>query len=335
MNGLENIESRQLRILLIEDNPADAMLLQETLMADANSMRFLLHAVDRLSKAFEYLGEAEVDIILLDLSLPDSHDIDTFIRLNTYVSGVPIVILTGNQDEAMARQALQLGAQDYLIKGDLNSRMIQRVIEYSIERAKLKQQLMVGEERFKTLIEQNRDGILIVDKSLIVRYVNPAALNMLQQSPASMIGEEVQLDFLPGEIVREQISYQNGDIRFIDIICRCIDWQNEKVFMITLSDITEQKRAHEISTQNAALQHVQELAGAICHEFSQPLQTLWFLQGLDETQIDRDKNRAVFTKMMTRMKDLLDDLREIKVIKKQGYMTSKIIDIRASSKVEN
>jgi DNA-binding response OmpR family regulator len=103
-----------IRILLIEDNPRDAGLVKE-MLAETNTVRFELTHSDRLLKALEILGKDRVDIILLDLSLPDGHGLDTVIQTNTAKPEIPIVIMSGMGDEDLIK-ALHEGAQDYSLR---------------------------------------------------------------------------------------------------------------------------------------------------------------------------------------------------------------------------
>ena len=105
-----------MRILLIEDNPGDIRLLQEYLK-EGSACRFQIVQADRLSIGLERLAEAPFDAVLLDLSLPDSQGLDTLVRLHEAAKDVPIVVLTGIEDEALGVRLIQAGAQDYLVKG--------------------------------------------------------------------------------------------------------------------------------------------------------------------------------------------------------------------------
>ncbi len=100
-----------MRILLIEDNPGDIRLLQEYLK-EGSAFRFQVTQVDRLSRGLERLAELRFDAVLLDLSLPDSHGLDTLVRLHEAAKDVPIVVLTGIEDEAPGVRLIQAGAQD-------------------------------------------------------------------------------------------------------------------------------------------------------------------------------------------------------------------------------
>jgi len=124
------------RILLVEDNPGDARLLAETLR-DATSLVYVLDHVERLADARARLGVRETDIVLLDLSLPDAHGLETVRLALEAAPGVPIIVLTGLDDEQVALQAVQAGAQDYLMKGQVDSALLARSIRYALERHRL------------------------------------------------------------------------------------------------------------------------------------------------------------------------------------------------------
>jgi diguanylate cyclase (GGDEF)-like protein len=126
----------QVKVLIIEDNPGDARLVQETLK-EIKRFSCRVEWADRLQAGMALLLEHMYDIILLDLSLPDSHGLTTFTTLHDQIATIPIVVLTGQNDEHMALEMVQAGAQDYLLKDYLNSSMLQRVIAYAIERQRL------------------------------------------------------------------------------------------------------------------------------------------------------------------------------------------------------
>ncbi len=123
--------SESIRILLVEDNPADARLLSEFL-AEAENFYFDLVRVARLGDALRRLGTERFDVMLLDLSLPDAQGLETVAR--AYKHGAPIVVLTGSDDKDLAIRALREGAQDYLVKGQIETALLERSIRYAIER---------------------------------------------------------------------------------------------------------------------------------------------------------------------------------------------------------
>lgn len=124
-----------LRVLLIEDNPADAELLTEHLITSITPS-FEIKNEPTLKQGIEtFLSQAGgFDVILLDLSLPDSSQLVTLTRLRNSIKGPPVIVLTGNEDMNLAIQTIRSGAQDFLVKGDINQRIIQRSIRYALER---------------------------------------------------------------------------------------------------------------------------------------------------------------------------------------------------------
>jgi signal transduction histidine kinase len=122
-----------IRVLLLEDNPGDARLVKE-MLREAGGERFEVEHADRVSLALARLKEAKYDIVLIDLSLPDSHGLETFETISQQVPHLPVVILSSLDDERMELEAVRRGAQDYLVKGHLDATIITRVLRYAIER---------------------------------------------------------------------------------------------------------------------------------------------------------------------------------------------------------
>jgi two-component system cell cycle sensor histidine kinase/response regulator CckA len=122
-----------IRVLLVEDNPGDARLVRETL-AEVESPQFELTHVERLSQARQRLADERFDIVLLDLVLPDKPRMGSLIEIHDQASRVPIVVLTGLDDETMASWTLEEGAQDYLIKGQTDPESLVRTIRHAIKR---------------------------------------------------------------------------------------------------------------------------------------------------------------------------------------------------------
>lgn len=130
------MSSQPIRILLVEDNPGDVRLFREYL-AEEGSAAFEIEQVDRLQSALSRLTAGEYDVMLLDLSLPDSHGLDTVRTVHTAAPNVPIVVLTGHDDERQAVRSVQEGAQDYLVKGRVDGNLLARSMRYAIERHRM------------------------------------------------------------------------------------------------------------------------------------------------------------------------------------------------------
>lgn len=135
---LSETAGRPVRVLLIEDDPADAVLLQELLLQDP-SQNFDVTSADSLQSGLDHLHRGESDVILLDLFLPDSEGLATFSKIYTQAQplAVPIIILSGLDNESLTTEAVQKGAQDYLVKGQFTAKQLVRTIRHAMERQKV------------------------------------------------------------------------------------------------------------------------------------------------------------------------------------------------------
>ena len=128
------------KVLLIEDNPGDARLIREMIL-EARGGKFTLNWANELKTGLEYLSKEKFDLVLLDLSLPDSSGLETLTKVRAQVPERPIIVLTGLDDERVALKAVREGAQDYLIKGEVTSSLLARAIRYAIERKQKEEKL--------------------------------------------------------------------------------------------------------------------------------------------------------------------------------------------------
>ena len=126
------MDDRTTEVLLIEDNPGDADLVRLRLIEGKSPVS--VNCVNRLADGLASLSDETPSVILLDLNLPDSHGAETFRRVIEHSPNVPIVVLSGQDDQALAERAVHQGVQDYLVKGDISSKHLERAIRYAVER---------------------------------------------------------------------------------------------------------------------------------------------------------------------------------------------------------
>jgi signal transduction histidine kinase len=159
------MDDKPAKILLIEDNAADARLVSE-MLKESSFLRFkLVHRV-RLEEAIKCLREASFDVLLLDLSLPDSHGIDSFNSICTQDQTVPIIVLTGLDDEELAMKLVRAGAQDYLVKGQFDNNLLVRSIRYAIERKKVEEELQKHRDHLEMLVEERTAELTRLNEQL-------------------------------------------------------------------------------------------------------------------------------------------------------------------------
>lgn len=185
------------KVLLIEDNPGDALLIREMLNEVKNSQFEVKHA-KKLSEGLNHLQNNIFDVILLDLALPDSRGIETFNITNERASQMPIIILTGLSDEELAINAVGKGAQDYLVKGEVDSRLLDRSVRYAIERKIIEDKLKKSEERYRIMVEKTQSGIFLINPFNKLNYVNQRMADMLGYKVKEMINRSI-FDFLDEE----------------------------------------------------------------------------------------------------------------------------------------
>jgi len=191
------MEDHPFHVLLVEDNTGDARLLQEMLQAAATA-RFELTHVVWLEEALRALGQRPVDVILLDLWLPDEQGLNTFLRMHQQAPKVPIVVLTGIEDKALALKAVRRGAQDYLVKGQFNGELLVRSACYAMERKQAELELRRREEQWRAYIEEASDLIFTLDTAGRITSANRAVCAITGYTQEELLGRNV-LDLIAPE----------------------------------------------------------------------------------------------------------------------------------------
>jgi PAS domain S-box-containing protein len=187
MPGLTFME-KNIKILLIEDNPGDAYLIGEQLEEFAN-FSYKLVNVETLNEAINLLKEQTFDVLLLDLGLPDSDGINTFLRIYKKNPLIPIIILTGLNDENIGSYAVKKGAQDFLVKGQIEGRLLQSTIQYSIERKKAEDRIY----KLANVVESSNDAIITESLYGIITSWNKGAEKIFGYTYKEMLGKNISI----------------------------------------------------------------------------------------------------------------------------------------------
>ena len=252
----------KIKVLLLEDNPGDVLLIAEMLKEEA-AARFELSSAARLADGIKRLSEQAFDAVLLDLNLPDSSGIDTARSLKQNAPNLPIVILTALSDEAMALAALRIGMEDYLVKGQITGALLEHSLRYAIERKRVEKALRESEERFRSLVENASEIIFSLDAEGRTTYLSPSVERSIGYKPDELVGRYFRDLVLPDDLAhisesflrtlggeRERAEFRvrakNGEVRVIQTSSSVIV-QNGEVIGLTgvAADITERKRADE------------------------------------------------------------------------------------------
>jgi len=220
-------EVEALRVLLVEDNSADVLLLRECVAASPNPFR--VESVDSLEAALRRLALGGVDLVISDLSLPDSQGIDTFHRIHKAAPQVPIIVLSGYDDEALAEQTVREGAQDYLMKNELEQRILLRAMRYALKRAEADR--IVKQERglLRAVIDNLPDSIYVKDSQGRFVLDNIAHMHGLGAASMDQVVGKTAFDFFPLELangfdVDDRHVVQTGE----PIVRRHEKWREEE-----------------------------------------------------------------------------------------------------------
>ena len=193
--------NKTIKILLAEDNMIDAMFLQKQLSESKEN--FVTTHCTHLKKALELLKTEIFDVILLDLGLPDSYGADTFRRLYNEVKSVPVIVLSGIDDEDLAVNLVREGAQDYLIKGHIPTDLIPKIILYAIERKQSEMQLKQERDRLKEFLDITGTLILVLDTQMNVTLINKKGCELLGYKENEIIGSNWYDRFLTSSVKDE------------------------------------------------------------------------------------------------------------------------------------
>ena len=251
-------EPPPLQILVIEDNPGDIFLLKEFLRATDLAIEKIYEA-SRLSDGLAILGTEHIDLVFLDLSLPDSYGLESYIGLGWQAQRLPVVLLTGLTDTKVALQALAMGAQDYLIKGDFDEKLLSRAIRYSMERKRNLESLRESESRYRELFNNNpmpmwvfdftRLHFLEANESAVQHYgysheefLSKTLADIRLHGDLKQLRKEVNEMRQDGEVLQKGLLEhvrKSGDVIFVEVAWHKVNYKSAPAILVLANDVTE------------------------------------------------------------------------------------------------
>jgi PAS domain S-box-containing protein len=336
------MRDKALQVLVVEDNPGDARLLREMFRKERPGSFELTH-LQCMSDAETHLAKGGVDIALLDMGLTDAHGLETVRRSLAAAPGVPVIVLTGLDDEALAVEAVKAGAQDYLVKDQIENRALPRALRHAIERHQLDRRLRDQQFYTRALFEANTDAFMATDPRGILTDVNQQMESLTGCSRDELIGAPLKNYFtdpdraeagikraLSGtKLTDYELTARARDVRETMVSCNATafhdrDGKMQGVFA-TARDVTERKRLERTLEENKAeLETARAAAGEanlaksdflsrMSHDLRTPINAILSMAGsLRESQLDArqmqhvEASRRAGASLLVIINDILD-----------------------------
>ena len=270
------MESKSIKVLLVEDNPDDILFITR-LLSKARGVRIELENAKTLDEGVARVAAGDISAVLLDLNLRDSTGIATFETMQSRSDGTPIIVLSGMDDETVAVAAVHAGAQDYLVKGQVDSQLLIRAILYAIERTQARAAQQQAEAKFRTIFENAVEGIFQTSPEGHYLNVNPALTRIYGYgSPEDLTGKLTDIadmlyvdpsrrdEFIKlmerNDVVTEfesRVYRQDRSVIWISENVRAVRNREGKLLYYegTVEDITQRKRAEEQLRNSETLYH--------------------------------------------------------------------------------
>ncbi|MEZ4735903.1 MAG: ATP-binding protein [Caldilineaceae bacterium] len=319
-----------LRVLLVEDDIDYASLLQLRLTRiqakETKVPQLRITHVRSLAAAEKTLGGDPQDLVLLDMSLPDAKEMEGLRRLKALLPNLPVVLLTVTDDNDLALTAIQLGAQDYLIKDEITVELLVRAVHHAVKRgdlltdleSKYVSELQASEDGLRTLVAHIADGIAIIDPAGIIRFYNAAFARLLRRPHEAYLNQPLGYSFTVNATTEIEVRGCNGSLHTLEMRVSPMQWRRQDAYLILLRDISEQKRsalameqyARELEVHNEDLD---AFAHTVAHNLRGPLTHIILaadLLDLNQHSMNTDCANYVGTIINygRKMTEIIDDL---------------------------
>jgi PAS domain S-box-containing protein len=325
-----------MNLLLVEDNPVDALVIRSLLRAPAAALR--CSHVTRLSEALEHLQTKQPEVILLDLNLDDSCGYETFHRMRLAAPRAAILVLSGSDDEDLAIRTVREGAQDYLVKGSFDGKLLLRAILYALERKHSEEALRQSEITVRAIFENSLDGIVIFLSDGTCVEANAAAAALVGVARDELIGRRL-CDFCDEGFAEEWerlseletgrgqfwVRLSNGSRRLVDYCFTANVLPGQHLAM--LRDVTEQQNLEEQLRQSQKMEAVGRLAGGVAHDFNNILGIISGYAELLQLQATQAAERVRAEKIISATEKAASLTRQLLAFGRKQVMSLKLLDL--------
>ncbi|HEY1936900.1 MAG TPA: response regulator [Candidatus Angelobacter sp.] len=327
-----------LQVLLVEDNVLDARFITALLRSPSTALQ--CRHVTSLTEALDHLATGYPDVVLLDLNLDDSAGYETFYRVRQAAAKAAILVLSGSDDEELAIRTVREGAQDYLVKGSFDGRLLLRSIRYAIERKKSEEALRSSEATVRAIFENSLDGIVIFEENGLCVEANAAAAALVGVPREELIGcrlcefceqgfQEVWRDLKDKGSGRGEFWAQlkNGTRRLVDYCYTGNILPGQHLAM--LRDVTEHRDLEEQLRESQKLEAIGRLAGGVAHDFNNILGIISGYAELMHSNASVGTERARAGKIVTATEKAASLTRQLLAFGRKQVMSLKLLDLAA------
>src|SRR6478752_225356 len=331
-------QTEPLQVLLVEDNVLDAKFITGLLRLPSATLQ--CQHVTRLAEALGHLERNSPDVILLDLNLEDSAGYETFYRIRQAAFRAAILVLSGSDDEDLAIRTVREGAQDYLVKGTFDGRILLRSIRYAIERKRSEEALRQSQATVRAIFENSVDGIVIFEDDGICLEANAAAATLLNLPRGDLIGrrlcdfcekgfEEVWAELRLAESGRGRFwaDLKDGSLRLVDYCFTANVLPGQHLAM--LRDITEQQDMEEQLRDSQKMEAIGRLAGGVAHDFNNILGIISGHAELLESSASGAVERGRAEKIISATEKAASLTRQLLAFGRKQVMSLKVLDLAA------
>jgi len=330
-------QAATVRVLLVEDSAVDAKLIV-ALLQPPSSLQ-CCH-VTRLEEALDRLQTSHQDVVLLDLNLEDSAGYETFYRVRQAAAKAAILVLSGSDDEDLAIRTVREGAQDYLVKGSFDGRLLLRSIRYAMERKRTEEALRQSEATVRAIFENSLDGIVIFEDSGVCVEANAAADNLVGVERHGLVGRRL-CDFCEKGFAEEWshlrqlecgrgqfwIHLKNGALRLVDYCFTANILPGQHLAM--LRDVTEQQDLEEQLRQSQKMEAIGRLAGGVAHDFNNILGIISGYAELLQLNAQHERERTRADKIISATEKASTLTRQLLAFGRKQVMSLELLDLAA------
>ncbi len=262
---------------MIEDDPDYTMLMSVYINeACGEALKYLLESAVSLQAGLDLLSRQEYDIVLLDLMLPDSRGLDTLLKVRAQAPSLPVVVLTNLDQDDAGIEAIAHGAQDFLSKNRLDAGRLRHAIGFALARDRVFHQM-------EKLVEGSPDGMVIVDRSRMVRYANAAALELFGRKREKFVGRLFDYELSLDRAVELTLPGRSGEPLAAEMRAADIEWKGYPAWIATIRDISELKKLEQVRAEVRERRHADQLKdqlmSTVAHELRTPLSVISALVG--------------------------------------------------------